>query len=338
MKLIFNNGGIGDTVIISAVAENIGTCLVASCYDELLLHHPNITLVDYDASKFFKKRYYNELLRKNIQPYMMHYMDLEKIPSSVKYSWHYPYIHYKYRWKYPSIHLIAKLCAMVGYFGYISIKPRLYLTDQEIETGRLFFVPYIVMQSTGAIWKTCGFNTFASVAKKLRKDFLIVQIGHPDDKELPYAKNLCGKLTLRQVAILLYHAKAFIGTIGGPMHIARAVETRSVITFTDSEPEYFSGYIANEHAKSEISCELCQKNILNMFNGEICPYNYRCGASISEQGILSAFERLYSRLNEPLEVAIVNNSMCKNHISPRTLYKRLTKYRTLPDGWFKEQA
>ncbi|SCM72508.1 glycosyltransferase family 9 protein [Desulfovibrio sp. 86] len=321
-KMIFNDGGIGDAILVSAIAENNGLCVASTKYNVLLENNPNIVLNDISANTVFNSRdVHDALLQQGIAPFYAHYWDLECRNGC-------------YHWRYPQMHMIAKCCARAEVYGDIKIYPRIYLNDQEIEENRPVRDKYIVMQSYGAVWKTAGYETWSVVSKVLSKNYTIVQVGAENDPLLPNTIN-CLHYGLRETAAVIKNSSAFLGVIGGLMHMARAVGTRSVISFSDSEPEFFSGYIANEHAISQERCDLCRTNKVNMFNGDICPKKYICGKSISPEAILAAFFRLEKRIAHPLEYDVINNTSEKKDSMHQMMLYRKTQRRPVAKGFSK---
>lgn len=327
MRILCNEGGIGDAVLMTAVADNGAVpCVVSSRYNELLTGHPLIKPRELPIADIFgKRKLFESMLRRGQEPYYVHYWGLADAEEGV------------FSWQYPKVHMIAKACARAGIYGNIRAVPKVHLSDAERENGRPLKEEYIVMQSTGARWKTPGYNRWAELAGMLRKEYPIVQIGAAGDRPLPHVLDLSGRLDLRQAAAVLSNAKAFMGFISGPMHMARAVDTPAVIAFSDSEPLHFSGYTANENVLPEERCELCRENALNMFNSDPCPNDLRCTRSISTQALFAAFERLHARLGQTLVVEIVNNETERETTDPCILYLK-TQLRPGPTNFIKQTA
>lgn len=327
MRILFNQGGIGDAVLMTAVADNGAVpCVVSSRYNALLAGHPLIKPLELPINDIFGNReLYKGMLRRGQEPHYVHYWNLADAGGGV------------FPWLYPKVHMIAKACARSGIYGNIRAVPKIYLSDAEREEGRPLKEEYIVMQSTGARWKTPGYDRWAELAGMLSREYPIVQIGAPGDRPLPHALNLSGRLDLRRAAATLCNAKAFLGFISGPMHMARAVDTPAVIAFSDSEPLYFSGYTANENVLPEERCALCRENVVNMFNSDPCPHDFQCTRSISAQALFAAFERLHARLGQALAVEVVNNETEKETTDPCTLYLK-TQLRPGPNNFIKQMA
>ena len=91
------------------------------------------------------------------------------------------------------------------------------------------------------------------------------------------------------------HAEFFIGQVGFLMHLARAVETRSVIIYGGREKAWQSGYPCNENIETNPICSPCWQN-----NG--CDFNRKCLSDISVEMVLKAVEKLISRLDSELEL------------------------------------
>lgn len=93
----------------------------------------------------------------------------------------------------------------------------------------------------------------------LVKDFVLVQVGGEEDKNLKIQNDkvldLRGKTNLFQVAKVIKEAKFHIDCEGGLVHIAKAVRTKSIVMF-GATPIKFFGYQDNINIRAG-SCQNC---------------------------------------------------------------------------------
>ena len=82
------------------------------------------------------------------------------------------------------------------------------------------------------------------------------------------------------------------------MHLARAVETRSVIIYGGRLKAWQSGYPCNENIETNPDCSPCWQN-------NHCDYDRKCLKEISVNDVLEAIERVEKRLPEKLETEVV---------------------------------
>lgn len=89
-------------------------------------------------------------------------------------------------------------------------------------------------------------KTWAQIVQQLAaKKFAVVQLGMPSDIAIEGVRlDLRGKTSLSQAATCLKRALFHIGTEGGLVHLARAVETKSIVLFGPTSSE-FLGYPQN---------------------------------------------------------------------------------------------
>ena len=130
-------------------------------------------------------------------------------------------------------------------------------------------------------------------------DFGIAFIGAPDDSDVcdyaardwPGTKiNLCGKLTPRESAAVLEHARVFLGPDSGPMHLAAAVGTPCVAAFSARAMPgtWFPSGALHQVIYHQTACYGCQL--------ETCiTEGRRCLTSITVQEMADAVCRVLDR-------------------------------------------
>src|SRR5262249_32322904 len=134
------------------------------------------------------------------------------------------------------------------------------------------------------------------VVARLAGRFEIVQLGSPREPLLAGARDLRGRTTIRESAAILAQSRFHLGYAGFLMHLARAVDCRSVIVYGGRERPDQSGYIANEHIFTPLPCSPCWKRY-------DCDFQHRCMTQISVDDVMAAVDRIMSRRGSPLEVA-----------------------------------
>ena len=200
----------------------------------------------------------------------------------------------------PGRHMITMMCQLVGIVGPIVRRPYFTLLDQERAAGSL--VPnQVVVQSSGMVAGTPMLNKqwlaerFQEVVLALRSEFNLVQLGAPSDPPLEGVLDLRGKTTRRQTAAIVSQSITCVTNIGFLMHLARAVECRSVIVYGGREHPDQSGYSCNENLFGDVPCAPCwQRNL--------CAYDRRCMRQISAADVVAAVRRVAEKHGTPLEV------------------------------------
>src|ERR1039458_836250 len=134
----------------------------------------------------------------------------------------------------PDEHILIRMCRLAGISGPVELRPYIFLTPAELVAGRLG-ENQVAVQSTGlassqAMKKREWYpERFQELCAQLRSDVRVVQVGSASDMKLEGAMDLRGQTTLRQTAAVLANSLVFIGLVGFNMHLARAVDCRSVI-------------------------------------------------------------------------------------------------------------
>ena len=201
----------------------------------------------------------------------------------------------------PPTHIIGAMCAMAGIRGEVELDPRIFLSEKEKEAGKRVPGRQIAIQSANlqAHWpvrnKQWPVERFQMVTDALKHDFNLVQLGVPSDPPLQGALDLRGKTTPRQSAGILAASHAFIGLVGALMHMARAVDCRSVIVYGGREHPLQSGYAANENLYWNGACAPC-------WEANACDFDRICMTQITPEAVISAARRLAELSGEPLSV------------------------------------
>ena len=134
-----------------------------------------------------------------------------------------------------------------------------------------------------------------TVVDQLARNFDFVQVGSPTDPLLNGVLDLRGRTTARETAAVLAASRVFIGLATGLVHLARAVECRSVIVYGGREDPTKSGYGANENLHWEGACAPCWER-------NNCDYDRKCMQSISVDDVIAAVRRQAEHYGTPLPV------------------------------------
>jgi ADP-heptose:LPS heptosyltransferase len=200
----------------------------------------------------------------------------------------------------PKEHVLLHMCRLAGIGGPVELRPYLYLTEEELAAGRLG-QDQVAIQSTGLASPLAIHNRewypprFQELCAQLRSDVRVVQIGGASDIKLEGAIDLRGKTTLRQTAAVLANSLVYIGLSGSLMHLARAVNCRSVIIYGGREKPAITGYVANKNLHSPVQCSPCWLR-------NPCEFNRRCMDLITVEQVIAAAADQISRYGTLLEV------------------------------------
>jgi ADP-heptose:LPS heptosyltransferase len=197
-------------------------------------------------------------------------------------------------------HVLVKICRLAGVNGEIELRPYLHLKPEEIAAGKLADRQIVIQSSAqGAPWpmknKEWYLDRFQVVCGRLSQEFKIFQLGAASDPALAGVEDLRGKTTLRQSAAILSNSLVLIGLEGFLMHLARAVDCRSVIIYGGRIKPTQIGYAANENLYSPVECSPCWLR-------NRCDYDRKCMDMISVEQVITAARKQIARHETPLEV------------------------------------
>ena len=249
-----------------------------SSYPELFKENPDISNVVEDSWKTVK---YLEKLKKptTLLSYGKWINNLDRIEA-------------------PKCHIIAEIIAKAEIKGKISLRPYWYgNTDKrllEIDASYVCVQSTKTCSSTPMLNKQWNEELLQNIINKLSSRFKVVQLGLNNEPKLNNTLDLRGS-SISKSANYLANATFFLGQIGFLMHLARAVDTRSVIIYGGREKAWQSGYPCNENIETNPICSPCWQN-----NG--CDFNRKCLSDISVEMVLKAVEKLISRLDSELEL------------------------------------
>jgi len=149
--------------------------------------------------------------------------------------------------------------------------------SSEILNKKLKFIkkPYIVFVPS-ARWETkwwpfSHWEKLIELCKDLAKNFDIFITGSSSEinlkswaeemeKKYPYIYSLVGKLSLKELIILIKDSKALVSVDTGPMHIAEALKKPVVALFGPTSPERTGPWAGDfKVIRSSLSCSPCFK-------------------------------------------------------------------------------
>jgi len=199
----------------------------------------------------------------------------------------------------PTRHIAAHLCESAGISGTIDLMPRITLSAEELGYGRLS-APQIAIMSAGSSRipipnKEWVPGRFQAVVDALRGRYVFVQLGSERDPKLEGAVDLRGRTTLRQAAAVIANSLTFVGLVGFLMHLARAVERRSVIVYGGREAPWQSGYTGNINLTGEVPCAPC-------WYLSKCVLQHQCMTDISVESVVAGILQAVARREERLPV------------------------------------
>jgi ADP-heptose:LPS heptosyltransferase len=200
----------------------------------------------------------------------------------------------------PDEHILIRMCRLAGVAGPVELRPYIFLTPAEHAAGRLA-ENQVAVQSTGLAAPMAMLNRewypqrFQELCAQLRSDVRVVQVGSPSDMKLEGAIDLRGKTDLRQTAAVLANSLVFIGLVGFVMHLARAVDCRSVIIYGGREKPALTGYVANKNLYHQVRCAPCWLR-------NPCEFNRKCMDMITVNQVIAATADQISRYGTLLEV------------------------------------
>ena len=279
-------GGLGDhllcTILFHELAKRgVENCWILSHYPELFKNNPyNLRIVpdDWKTLKFLEK-----INRPSTLLYYGKWIgDIDKIIP-------------------PKHHMAVEILQKVHIEGNVRVRPYWYqkIDHSVIDLHR----EYICVQSTNNFSsnevknKRWSETKMQRVVNELSKRYCIIQIGMPEENKLKNTIDYRAS-SISESASLLANCKFFLGQEGFPMHLARSVDTRSVIIYGGRLKAWQSGYPCNENIETNPHCSPCWQN-------NHCDYDRICLKEISVIDVLEAIERIEKRLHDELETDVV---------------------------------
>ena len=197
-------------------------------------------------------------------------------------------------------HVLLKLLRKVRVTGEVELRPYIFLSPRELAAGKLAHEQIVIQSSAQAApWpmknKEWYVDRFQTVCAELSADVKVFQLGSPKDPKLESAVDLRGKTSIRQSAGILANSLVFIGLEGFLMHLARAVECRSVIIYGGRIKPSQIGYVANKNLYSQVRCAPCWLR-------NPCDYDRKCMDMITVDQVVSAAAEQIAKFGSLLDV------------------------------------
>ena len=200
----------------------------------------------------------------------------------------------------PTEHLMAAMCRAAGIGGPVELRPYLFLSQKEFAAGKIF-PQQVVMQSSDL---TASFpmrnrewypDRFQEVCAELRTDVQVIQLGAASDPKLEGATDLRGRTSVREAAAILANSLVFVGLSGFFMHLARAVDCRSVIVYGGHDKPAQTGYVANKNLYSGVRCAPCWLR-------NPCDFDRKCMEQIKPAQVVAAAAEQIAKFGTLLEI------------------------------------
>ena len=188
----------------------------------------------------------------------------------------------------PSQNMLSRMAERVGLSGDFLALPRIYLTEEEKRYRGELGEDYIAVAVQGIEkYKSWERRKMEEVIQAF-PDYRFIQLGAPGDAPIKGAEYLCGQLTLRQSASVLFNARCFIGPQGALIHLARAVDCPAIILAPSAEPFPAMTYPEYQTLCPETPCPYCTEGGMSFVNCE-CPE--KCMEGISSQMVIDALKQ-----------------------------------------------
>ena len=145
-------------------------------------------------------------------------------------------------------------------------KPKIILTDKEIENAKNKLPENIIALGAGARYKNKMYPFYPKVAKLLLKEgFNVILVGSKDDRKIDkgmYPKKVIdfrGKLSLRESIAVLKNAVLTISNDSAVAHMSRAVSTPVLMIYGATHPYFGFAPLKEEgdYIFANLDCQPC---------------------------------------------------------------------------------
>jgi ADP-heptose:LPS heptosyltransferase len=169
-------------------------------------------------------------------------------------------------------------------------RARVYLSEQEVEAGRLLVgpgtVPLLAFNTLSKEpVKNWPLDLWLELTEKLSGHFELLHLGNHEEPLIPSAHRFAGRLSLRQSMAVLKQAQFYVGPDSFLMHAANGLNVPSVIIFGGSRSPENLGYRGNGNLFVKMPCGPCW---IHENRGERCAHNLECLTKISVSDVYSA--------------------------------------------------
>jgi ADP-heptose:LPS heptosyltransferase len=198
----------------------------------------------------------------------------------------------------PEQHVLTVMNRVAGVKGEVTLRP--YYTPSPNNSAALHSETWQVCVQTSGIGAQSYMRNkdwfperMQQVVSLLESEFDFVQIGSLQDPPLAGAKDLRGRTSIPETAQLLSQSRLFVGQVGFLMHLARAVNCRSVIIYGGRELPGLTGYGANLNLSTPMPCSPCWLR-------NRCEYDRECMKRITAEDVAAAIHRASDSYGQPL--------------------------------------
>ena len=259
MQLFSLGTGIGDVLLSTAIirawrAKHGKQLPVLTFYPEIFYHNPDI-LFTINTSR------YQEFLKHFNKPILWRLGNrLHRIVQQQSIGPNYPF---PCRGK----HLLDAMAESMGLSLLPSERqPVIWLSEKE-KRAQSRARGWIAVQSSSNGYWTVNKNWVPGRMQQVVNElnalgYQLVQLGTREDEALSGVKDMRGKTSLREAAAIMANVEAFIGLEGGLVHLARSVNTKSVVVYTGYTQPEETGYAKNVNLRDTEAGEGCWRRDL----------------------------------------------------------------------------
>jgi hypothetical protein len=205
----------------------------------------------------------------------------------------------------PEKHILLKMADELGIKGAVDLKPVFRLSEKEKAMGRIAGDQVVIITSGAAALfpmknKEWIDSRYQQVIDSFRGKYTFIQLGSPGDTPLERVIDMRGKTSIRISAAILSQSVLMISHVGFMMHLARAVDCRSVILYGGREKPDQSGYAGFENLYSAIACAPCWLH-------NCCVYEKKCMQLIAAADVQKAANKQLQLAGQPLRAEVLIN-------------------------------
>lgn len=196
-------------------------------------------------------------------------------------------------------HAIQIACDVHG-IENAELKPRINLTEKEKQNAEDVLHNNEIKRSEKYIcvepnikgilktkeWFWQQWQELVDLLKLFLSDYVIVQVGIGGGRVLDGVINITGQTTFRETAYILKHSYILVSTMGGLVHLAKAMGKKSVVLVSGFEPLELSAYPDDINFYTDIDCKHCGIP-------ENCPKNRKCMRGIK---VKQVFDTIIERI------------------------------------------
>ena len=180
------------------------------------------------------------------------------------------------------------------------LAPKLYFTEQDYsKIKKLASQDKYFVIAPASVWytKQWHISKWTELTQKLTSIAPVYIIGAPSDQKfvlpltnIPETINVCGKLSLRESALLMQNAHRVFVNDSAPLHLASSVNAKTTAIFCSTVPEFgYSPLSANStiiQRNPRLECMPC-----GLHGHKSCPQgHFKCALDIETTKVLKTVE------------------------------------------------